>query len=148
MAELCVILSSVAQVPLRQDLAITGSVNQLGNVQPIGGVNEKIEGFFDICAKKGLTGTQGVIIPATNIKHLMLRWDVVHAAQAGQFNIYAVTTVDDALELLTGMEAGVVNEQGSYQPESFNAQVEAQLLQFTQIKKDWLTEERMNQHPD
>jgi len=137
LAELCVILSSIAQVPLRQDLAITGSVNQLGNVQPIGGVNEKIEGFFDICAKKGLTGTQGVIIPATNIKHLMLRWDVVHAAQSGQFNIYAVTTVDEALELLAGMEAGTANGQGEYEPGSFNAQVEAQLLQFTKIKKEF-----------
>jgi predicted ATP-dependent protease len=137
LAELCIILSSIAQVPLRQDLAITGSVNQLGNVQPIGGVNEKIEGFFDICAKKGLTGTQGVIIPATNIKHLMLRWDVVHAAQSGQFNIYAVTTVDEAIELLAGMEAGTVNEQGAYEPGSFNAQVDAQLLQFTKIKKEF-----------
>jgi lon-related putative ATP-dependent protease len=136
LAELCAILSSIAQIPLRQDLAITGSVNQLGNVQPIGGVNEKIEGFFDVCAKKGLTGTQGVIIPAANIKHLMLRWDVVHAAQSGQFNIYAVTTVDEAIELLTGMDAGAVNEQGAYQPESFNGQVEAQLLQFSKIKKE------------
>ncbi len=137
MAELCAILSSIAQIPLRQDLAITGSVNQLGYVQPIGGVNEKIEGFFDICAKKGLTGTQGVIIPATNIKHLMLRWDVVHAAESGQFNIYAVTTVDEALELLTGMDAGVANEQGNYPPESFNGRVEAQLLQFTTLRKDF-----------
>ena len=135
LAELCAILSSLAQIPLRQDLAMTGSVNQLGYVQPIGGVNEKIEGFFDICAKKGLTGTQGVIIPATNIKHLMLRWDVVHTAQSGQFHIYAVTTVDEALELLTGLEAGIANEQGIYPPESFNAQVEAQLLQFTLLKK-------------
>lgn len=137
LAELCAILSSIAQIPLRQDLAITGSVNQLGNVQPIGGVNEKIEGFFDICAKKGLTGTQGVIIPMTNIKHLMLRWDVVHAAQSGQFNIYAVSAVDEALELLTGVEAGVANAQGSYPLESFNGQIEAQLLQFTMIKKDF-----------
>ncbi len=138
LAELCAILSSIAQIPLRQDLAITGSVNQLGNVQPIGGVNEKIEGFFDVCAKKGLTGTQGVIIPATNIKHLMLRWDVVHAAQSGQFSIYAVKTVDDAVELLAGMEAGAVNEQqGTYLPKSFNGQVEAQLLQFTKIKKEF-----------
>ncbi|MGR8997602.1 MAG: Lon protease family protein [Gammaproteobacteria bacterium] len=137
LAELCAILSSIAQIPLRQDLAITGSINQLGQVQPIGGVNEKIEGFFDICAKKGLTGTQGVIIPATNIKHLMLRWDVVHAAQAGQFNIYAVTTADDALELLTGMNAGVADEQGNYPLETFNGQVEAQLLQFTSIRKDF-----------
>ncbi len=137
LAELCAILSSIAQIPLRQDLAITGSINQLGQVQPIGGVNEKIEGFFDICAKKGLTGAQGVIIPATNIKHLMLRWDVVHAAQAGQFNIYAVTTADDALELLTGMNAGVADDQGEYPPESFNGKVEAQLLQFTSIRKDF-----------
>ena len=137
LAELCAILSSIAQVPLRQDLAITGSINQLGHVQPIGGVNEKIEGFFDICAKKGLTGFQGVIIPATNIKHLMLRWDVVHAAQSGQFNIYTVTTADDALELLTGMNAGTANEQGTYPLESFNGQVEAHLLQFTMIKKDF-----------
>ncbi|MDD5276157.1 MAG: ATP-binding protein [Methylovulum sp.] len=137
LAELCAILSSLAQIPLRQDLAITGSVNQLGNVQPIGGVNEKIEGFFDICAKKGLTGTQGVIIPATNIKHLMLRWDVVHAAQSNQFNVYAVSTVDEALELLTGMDAGVANAQGNYPPESVNGQIEAQLLQFSQLKKDF-----------
>jgi lon-related putative ATP-dependent protease len=137
LAELCAILSSIAQIPLRQDLAITGSVNQLGNVQPIGGVNEKIEGFFDICVKKGLTSTQGVIIPATNIKHLMLRWDVVHAAQCGQFNIYAVSTVDDALELLTDMDAGIANEQGSYPPESFNGQIEAQLRQFTMLRKDF-----------
>lgn len=137
LAELCAILSSIAQIPLRQDLAINGSINQLGHVQPIGGVNEKIEGFFDICAKKGLTGTQGVVIPTTNIKHLMLRWDVVHAAQSGKFNIYAVTTADDALELLTGIDAGIANEQGTYPLESFNGQVEAQLLQFTMIKKDF-----------
>ncbi len=84
-----------------------------------------------------MTGTQGVIIPATNIKHLMLRWDVVHAVQAGQFNIYAVVTADDALELLTGMDAGTANAQGTYPLESFNGQVEAQLLQFTMIKKDF-----------
>ncbi|PPD48858.1 MAG: ATP-dependent protease [Methylobacter sp.] len=137
LAELCAILSSIAQVPLRQDLAITGSVNQLGHVQPIGGVNEKIEGFFDICVKKGLTGTQGVIIPETNIKHLMLRWDVVHAAENQQFNIYAVATVDEALELLTGMEAGIANEQDLYPPESFNGQIAAQLQHFTMLKKDF-----------
>lgn len=137
LAELCVILSSLAQIPLRQDLAMTGSVNQLGRVQPIGGVNEKIEGFFDICAKQGLTGTQGVIIPASNIKHLMLRWDVVHAVQTGQFNVYAVTTVDEALELLTEMEAGVADQQGNYPPDSFNGQVEKQLLQFTSLRKNF-----------
>ena len=137
LAELCAILSSIALVPLRQDIAITGSINQLGFVQPIGGVNEKIEGFFDICVKKGLTGSQGVIIPDSNIKHLMLRWDVVHAAQSGQFHIYAVTTADDAVELLTGIEAGIANEEGIYPLESFNGQVEAQLRQFTTIRKDF-----------
>jgi lon-related putative ATP-dependent protease len=137
LAELCAILSSVAQIPLRQDLAITGSVNQLGYVQPIGGVNEKIEGFFDICVKKGLSGSQGVIIPSTNIKHLMLRWDVVHAAQSGQFNIYTVDTVDEAIELLTGISSGAINEQGVYPQDSFNGQVEAQLLQFNKIKKEF-----------
>lgn len=137
LAELCAILSSLAQVPLRQDLAITGSINQLGQVQPIGGVNEKIEGFFDICAQQDLTGAQGVIIPATNIKHLMLRWDVVHAAQNRQFNIYAVSSVDEALELLTGTTTGIADDKGSYPAESFNGLVEAQLLQFTMIKKEY-----------
>ncbi|MDD5228767.1 MAG: ATP-binding protein [Methylococcales bacterium] len=139
LAELCVILSSLAQIPLRQDLAITGSVNQLGQIQPIGGVNEKIEGFFDICVKLGLTGTQGVIIPASNIKHLMLRWDVVHAAQNGQFNVYAVTTVDEALELLSDMEAGITDEHGNYPADSFNGQVESQLLQFSSLRKSFST---------
>jgi predicted ATP-dependent protease len=137
LAELCAILSSLAQVPLRQDVAITGSVNQLGQVQPIGGVNEKIEGFFDICAAKGLTGTQGVIIPASNVKHLMLRWDIVHAAQTKQFSIYSVTTVDEALEILTGIEAGEADAAGNYPAESFNAKVDAQLQQFTTIRKDY-----------
>ncbi|MGR9035674.1 MAG: Lon protease family protein [Gammaproteobacteria bacterium] len=136
LAELCAMLSSLAQVPLRQDLAVTGSVNQLGQVQPIGGVNEKIEGFFDICAKQGLTGAQGVIIPAANIKHLMLRWDVVHAAQTRQFSIYAVTAADEALELLTGLASGAPDEKGGFPPESFNGLVEAQLKQFTMIKKE------------
>ncbi|MGR9073019.1 MAG: Lon protease family protein [Gammaproteobacteria bacterium] len=138
LAEMCVILSSLAQIPLRQDIAMTGSVNQLGRVQPIGGVNEKIEGFFDICKKKGLTGTQGVIIPASNVKYLMLRWDVVHSAQAKQFQIYAVETVDEALEILTDMEAGAADENGEYPPETVNGRVAEQLLQFTSIKKKFL----------
>ena len=137
LAELCAILSSLAGVALRQDMAITGSINQLGKVQPIGGVNEKIEGFYDICIAKGLTGTQGVIIPASNVKNLMLRWDVVHAAQTRQFSIYAVSTVDEALEILSGMSVGEANAEGIFPPDSFNALVEAQLLQFTTIKKEF-----------
>jgi len=136
LAELCAILSSLAEVPLRQDLAITGSINQLGQVQPIGGVNEKIEGFFDICAARGLTGTQGVVIPAGNVAHLMLRWDVVHAAQSGQFHLFAVSSVDEALELLADMEVGMADEQGQYPPASFNGKIDAQLRQFTALKKN------------
>ncbi|WP_419594964.1 Lon protease family protein [Thiolapillus sp.] len=130
LAELCVILSSLAQVPLCQNLALTGSVNQLGQVQPIGGVNEKIEGFFDICSKKGLTGDQGVIIPESNVMHLMLRQDVVDAAKAGRFHIHAVSTVDQALQLLSQMEAGERDGQGEFPKDSFNGRVDAQLQQF------------------
>ncbi|GAB4264197.1 MAG: ATP-binding protein [Methylomicrobium sp.] len=139
LAELCAILSSLTQIPLRQDLAMTGSVNQLGRVQAIGGVNEKIEGFFDICRKQGLTGTQGVIIPASNVKHLMLRWDVVQAVQAGQFSIYAVEQVDQALTLLTGIEAGEPDADGKYPPDTVNGKVDAQLARFTQISQAFLS---------
>lgn len=141
LAELCAILSSLAQIPLRQDLALTGSVNQLGQVQPIGGVNEKIEGFFDICHARGLSGSQGVIIPASNIAHLMLRWDVVHAAQAGQFHIYAVETVDDALALLSGLDAGAADADGQFPAESFNGKIDAQLRKFTGLMKEFISKE-------
>jgi predicted ATP-dependent protease len=144
LAELCAILSSLAQIPLRQDLAITGSVNQLGQVQAIGGVNEKIEGFFDICKQRGLTGSQGVIIPASNIDYLMLRWDVVHAAQNKQFHVYVVETVADALALLTGLTAGEPDKQGHYPAESFNAKVDAQLRQFTAINKEFSSHKNVN----
>lgn len=133
LAELCVILSSLAQVPLRQDLALTGSINQLGKVQPIGGVNEKIEGFFDICNSRGLSGSQGVIIPASNQPHLMLRWDVIQAVEAGMFQIYPVVEVDEALMLLTGIMAGCSDGQGAYPPQSVNGLVDAQLRKFTAL---------------
>jgi lon-related putative ATP-dependent protease len=142
LAELCVILSSLAEVPLRQNLAITGSINQLGQVQPIGGVNEKVEGFFDICKEQGLTGNQGVVIPTSNIRFLMLRWDVVHAAKAGQFHIYAVETVDQALHLLTDIEPGVSNEKGEYPENSFNAKVDVQLKSFNKIKQAYITADK------
>ncbi|MDF1584110.1 MAG: ATP-binding protein [Methyloprofundus sp.] len=142
LAELCVILSSLAEVPLRQDLAITGSVNQLGQVQPIGGVNEKIEGFFDICKAQGLTGQQGVIIPTSNIKYLMLRWDVVHAAKAGQFAIYAVETVDEALQYLSNINAGTCDEKGVFPADSFNGKVQQQLLTFNTIQQEFKAHEK------
>ncbi len=112
LAELCVLLSNLADVPIKQSLAITGSVNQHGQSQAIGAVNEKIEGFFDICAARGLSGEQGVLIPAANVKHLMLRHDVVAAAEAGKFQIYAVENVDQAIALLTGLPAGEADAKG------------------------------------
>src|SRR5262249_44828695 len=107
LAELYALLSALAQVPLRQALAVTGSVNQHGQVQAVGAINEKIEGFFDICKARGLSADQGVLIPAANVKHLMLRQDVVEAAAAGRFHIYPIATVDEGLEVLAGLPAGV-----------------------------------------
>ena len=110
-AELIVLISALADIPLRQDLAITGSLNQQGQVQAIGGVNEKIEGFFDICKARGLSGTQGVVIPAANEVHLMLRQDVLDATAAGQFHVYSAGNVDTALELLTGCTAASIDDR-------------------------------------
>jgi len=111
LAELCVLLSAVAGVPLRQDVAVTGSVNQYGQVQPVGGVTEKIEGFFDLCRAKGFTGTQGVFIPPANRRHLMLRDEIVEAASDGRFHIWSGEDVDDVLELLTGSPAGCLHQK-------------------------------------
>jgi ATP-dependent Lon protease len=105
--ELYALLSRLANVPLRQDLAVTGSVNQWGEIQAIGGVNEKIEGFYDICRVLGLTGSQGVIIPQSNVRHLVLRLDVIDAVAAGQFHIHPVRTIDEGLEILTAAPARV-----------------------------------------
>ena len=113
-AEACCLLSALTGVPIRQDLAMTGAIDQVGHVQPIGGVNEKIEGFYDVCKAGGLTGTQGVIIPLTNAGDLMLRQDVVDACDAGQFAIYAVDTIQEALALFTGMAVGELGENGEY----------------------------------
>ncbi len=127
-AELYALLSAIADVPITQSLAVTGSVNQHGQVQAIGGVNEKIEGFFDLCRARGLTGDQGVLIPASNVKHLMLRHDVVEAVAAGQFRVYAVETIDQGIELLTGLPAGERNKAGGYPKGSINHRVEARLI--------------------
>lgn len=133
-AELYCLLSALAEVPLRQDLAVTGSVNQLGEVKAIGGVNEKIEGFFDLCAARGLTGTQGVVIPAANIQHLMLRADVVEACAAGRFAIHAVSTIDEGATLLTGMPAGERGADGVYPDGSLNRRVEDRLKAFSHAR--------------
>ena len=143
MAELCVLLSHLADVPIKQSLAITGSVNQHGQAQAIGGVNEKIEGFFDICSARGLTGEQGVLIPSANIKHLMLRSDVVAAAKAGRFQIYAVKNVDQAISVLTGLPAGECNVKGIYPEGSINRKVAARLAELTEIRKSLARPPRM-----
>jgi lon-related putative ATP-dependent protease len=132
MAELCAVLSALTQVPIRQGIAITGSVNQHGQAQPIGGVNEKIEGFFEVCRDAGLNGEQGVIIPRPNVKHLMLRQEVLEAVAAGRFRVWAVETVDQALAILTGLDAGERGADGRFPEGSLNARVEAQLAAFTE----------------
>jgi len=123
-------LSAIAGLPIKQSLAVTGSINQFGEIQPIGGVNEKIEGFFEVCKYNGLTGKQGVIIPRTNVVNLMLREDVVEAVEAGKFSIYAIDTVDDGIELLTGVPAGKANKKGQYPKGSVNYQVQQSLSEY------------------
>ena len=134
LAELCALLSALANVPIHQSFALTGSVNQHGEVQPIGGVNEKIEGFFDLCVARGLTEKQGVLIPASNVKHLMLRADVVKAVAAGRFQVYAVATVDAALELLTDLSAGERDVGGTYPLKSLNYRIETRLTRFSETR--------------
>jgi predicted ATP-dependent protease len=110
------LLSALSDLPLRQDIAVTGSVNQQGDIQPIGGGNQKIEGFYDVCMLKGLTGTQGVIIPAANVEDLMLREDVIDAVAAGKFHILPVTKIEQGIEILTGVRAGERDASGKFQP--------------------------------
>jgi lon-related putative ATP-dependent protease len=136
-AELYALLSALADVPLRQDLAVTGSVNQHGEIQAIGGVNEKIEGFFDICEKRGLTGTQGVLIPQANVQHLMLRKDVLDACAAGRFAVYPIATLNEGIALLTGLAAGVRGSDGSYPLDSVNRRVEDRLRAFASIRRNF-----------
>jgi len=136
-AEFAVLLSALSGVPIRQTLAVTGSLNQLGQVQAIGGVNEKIEGFFDICQTRGLSGDQGVIIPQANVVHLMLRRDVVEAVEAGRFHIYPAATVDQALELLTGFRAGEPDEEGRYPGGSLNSLVQSRIDQLNELQRQF-----------
>ncbi len=128
--ELYALLSSLSGLPLRQDIAVTGSVNQKGEIQPIGGVNEKIEGFFDVCKAKGLTGTQGVMIPYANMDDLMLRKDVVQAIREGKFHIYPVKTIDQGIEILTGVEAGERLPDGRFKEGTVNDLVDRRLREL------------------
>jgi len=134
-AELCVLASALAKTPIRQSLAITGSIDQQGRIQAIGGVNEKIEGFFDICSKRGLSGDQGVLIPLANVKHLMLRQDVVEAVKTQQFQVYPVDHVDQALSLLTGQSAGEMDEKGEFPEGSVNRKIRDRLLDFAEKRR-------------
>jgi len=129
-AELFALLSALAEAPITQALAVTGSVDQRGQIQTIGGVNEKIEGFFDACRGVALTGKQGVVIPAANVRHLMLRQDVVTAAAEGRFAIYPIDTVDQGIELLTGIPAGQPDAAGVYPPDTINRRVADRLDAF------------------
>jgi len=141
-AELCALLSSLARAPIQQNIAVTGSVNQLGRVQSVGGINEKIEGFYDICVERGLDGTHGVIMPRDNVKHLMLRDDVVEAVAGGRFSVFAVEQVDEALGLLTGEEAGIRGTEGHFPPGSVNARVEEQLIRYARQRKAFAEQEQ------
>ena len=134
--ELYALLSALSALPLRQDIAVTGSVNQLGVVQAIGGVNEKIEGYFDICAARGLTGTQGVMIPASNAQHLMLRADVIEACEKGRFSIWPIETIDQGIALLTGHSVGERGADGTYPADSVNRAVVDRLQMFVKIRKE------------
>ncbi|MBI2166581.1 MAG: AAA family ATPase [Chloroflexi bacterium] len=134
-AELFALLSALSGVPIRQGIAVTGSVNQKGETQAIGGVNEKIEGFFDVCRAKGLTGDQGVMIPASNVQNLMLREDVVEASRQGKFHIWAIDTVDEGIEVLTGLSAGERGADGHYPEGTINYLVDKRLRETAQLMR-------------
>ena len=134
--EVYAILSSLSKLPLRQDIAVTGSLNQKGEIQPIGGANEKIEGFFDVCKAKGFTGTQSVLIPHQNVQNLMLRNDVIEAVKEGKFHIYPVKTIDEGIEILTGIKAGERKEDGAFEEDTLNYLVDQELQR---LAKSWKT---------
>lgn len=143
-AELYALLSAISGVPIKQSFAVTGSVNQHGQVQAIGGVNEKIEGYFDICQQRGLTGEQGVLIPKANVKHLMLRKDVRQAVEAGRFNVYPIEDIDQGIELLTGISAGQPGEDGKYPPDTINGKVQNRLENLAKKSENNSEDEQEN----
>lgn len=135
--ELYAILSSLAELPIAQNIAVTGSVNQFGEIQPIGGVNEKIEGFYDICMQRDPNGEYGVIIPVANVKHLMLKQEIVDAAKSEKFKIYAVNTIHEGITILTGIEAGEADKNGKYPKNSVNGRIMTRLQNFTKTLQKW-----------
>ena len=141
-AELYAIISSLSELPIRQNIAVTGSVNQKGEIQPIGGVNQKIEGFFKICQAKGLSGDQGVLIPHQNLRNLMLREEVVEAVKQGQFHIYSAITIDEGIEILTGASAGERQKDGTYPKSTVNYFINKRLKDMAEQLKNFYTEEK------
>ncbi|MEW6108799.1 MAG: ATP-binding protein [Nitrospirota bacterium] len=141
-AELYVILTSLAGIPLKQNIAITGSMDQNGDVQPIGGVNEKIEGFFDLCKIRGLNGTHGVVIPRKNVRNLMIKKEVVDAVKEGKFTIYPIDRVEEGLEIFTGLPAGQVREDGTYPEGTINYLVTKRLEEISQAVKEKKEEQK------
>jgi len=123
---------------LRQDIAVTGSLNQLGQVQPVGGVNEKIEGFFRVCRHSGFSGTQGVMIPRRNVINLTLSREVQEAVASGSFHVWAVSTIDEGIAVLTGISAGQADSRGDFPPDSFNGKVRRELLRMARTVKSYL----------
>ena len=142
-SEIYAVLSSLADIPIRQDIAVTGSVNQKGEIQPVGGVNLKIEGFYDVCKAKGFTGSQGVIIPALNVPDLMLRKDVVKSVTEKRFHIYPVSTIDEGIAILTGIEAGQLNESDHYQSDTVNFRVNEKLKALAKNIKSEVDEDHI-----
>ena len=136
-AELYALLSAIAGIPIAQSFAVTGSVNQYGDVQAIGGANEKVEGFFDVCAERGLTGRQGVLIPSANVKHLMLRQRVVDAVAAGKFHVYAVADIDEGLSLLTGLPSGVADAEGRFPDGTLNRRISDALANMAEQRRSF-----------
>ena len=135
-AEIYVILSALAELPIKQNIAITGSVNQLGDVQPIGGVNEKIKGFYEICKERGLTGTQGVLIPIQNVNDLMLDSNLIEDVAVGKFHIYSFSKLEEGLSIMTGMEAGELDEDGNYPENSVLGIAMQKIEELRKVDKD------------
>ncbi len=139
--ELFALLSSLAKVPIYQGIAVTGSVSQKGEIQSVGGVTRKVEGFFDICKHKGLNGRQGVIIPEKNVRNLMLKQEVIDSVKAGKFHIWPVSTVEEGIEILTGMEAGALQPDGTYPEGTLFRKVDERFMEIAEIVKKFAKEE-------
>ena len=135
--ELYAILSALSELPIKQSLAVTGSVNQKGEVQAIGGVNEKIEGFFEVCKAKGFTGKQGAMIPQSNVQNLMLKEEIVEAVKEGKFHIYSVKTIDEGIEILTGIKAGARQNDGTFEKETVNYRADKRLREMAEKLREF-----------